>query len=161
MDWANASGRPIEPGYKEFADLIAESASDAQTILEMGTGRGQIALLLASRGFNVDGVDINAKSIADAKVRAKNWPGVGLKVKFYQSNLFSKVASKYDVIVWDPPMTGGWRIAAFRSILRNKLSRSFQWLIDVLLVVGLLYTSGAQRKEYDSSSFFLESRRII
>ncbi len=75
-------------------------------MLEVGTGSGVVALSLgkADKNWSVDGIDINFKAIKLAK---KNQLKLKVKtVHFWQSDLFTKVDKKYDLIVANLPYVG-------------------------------------------------------
>ena len=71
------------------------------SILDIGTGTGCIAITLANElDCDVTGVDISLKAL---EVASKNNNKYGNKVKFIQSDIYSNVSNKYDVIVSNPP----------------------------------------------------------
>lgn len=70
-------------------------------ILDIGTGSGCIAITLDKKvKSNVDGVDISEDALLVAK---KNNILNNSNVCFYQSDVFSNVKKKYDVIISNPP----------------------------------------------------------
>lgn len=70
-------------------------------VLDIGTGSGCIAIALAKEtGFLVDAVDISLEALEVARYNAKM---NGVTVSFNQSNIFSNVSKKYDVIISNPP----------------------------------------------------------
>lgn len=70
-------------------------------ILDIGTGSGCIAITLSKEvNSNVDGVDI---SIDALNVARENNLINNTNVNFYESDIFSNVNSKYDVIISNPP----------------------------------------------------------
>ncbi len=71
------------------------------SILDIGTGTGCIAITLANElDSSVTGVDISSKAL---EVASKNNNKYGNKVKFIQSDIYSNVEGKYDIIVSNPP----------------------------------------------------------
>lgn len=64
--------------------------------LDMGTGSGVIVEALLKKTKDVTGADVNPYPI---EYCAKKFP----KAKFVQSDLFSNIKEKYDVITFNPP----------------------------------------------------------
>ncbi len=70
-------------------------------VLDLCTGSGAIAVTIqAEVGCTVDAVDISEGALEVAK---KNAEENGAKVRFIQSDLFSGVEGKYDLIISNPP----------------------------------------------------------
>ena len=95
---------------EQLTDLIIQYAkvlfAKKVEILEVGTGSGVVALSLgkADKNWSVDGIDINFKAIKLAK---KNQLKLKVTtVHFWQSDLFTKVDKKYDLIVANLPYVG-------------------------------------------------------
>lgn len=71
------------------------------SILDIGTGSGCIAITLKKElDCNVDGVDISTGALEVAK---KNNQINNTDVNFYESDVFSNINCKYDVIISNPP----------------------------------------------------------
>ena len=79
----------------------AKSMFDKEvSILDIGTGTGCIAITLANELDSlVTGVDISSKALEVASKNNK----YDNKVKFIQSDIYSNVDGKYDIIVSNPP----------------------------------------------------------
>ena len=70
-------------------------------ILDIGTGSGCIAISLFKEvDSNIDGIDISNEALDVAK---ENNILNNTNVNFYQSDVFSNVSGKYDVIISNPP----------------------------------------------------------
>ncbi|MDD3481126.1 MAG: peptide chain release factor N(5)-glutamine methyltransferase [Patescibacteria group bacterium] len=72
-------------------------------ILDVGTGSGTIAIALAAEfpGAEVTGTDVSVKALKVAKKNAKR---NGIRnVKFVESNLFSNIKDKFDIITANLP----------------------------------------------------------
>lgn len=71
-------------------------------VLDLGTGSGCIAISvkLANPKLNVTAVDKSKRALDVASFNAND---LNAKINFIQSNWFSKVIDKYDVIVSNPP----------------------------------------------------------
>ena len=88
-------------------------------VLDVGTGTGYIAIYLAKLGFDADGVDINKSAIYTAKINAKK---NHVSCHFFISDLFSEVKSKYNIIVFNPPLgnEGGNKVfEIIKSVIRK------------------------------------------
>ena len=84
--------------------LSAINPKADQSVLEMGTGSGIIALHCAKTGCEVTAADISEKSLDCAKINAQiNY----LAIEFIQSDLFSNITAKYDIIIFNPPYLSG------------------------------------------------------
>ncbi len=80
--------------------------SHAKNILEVGTGSGLIALMLAQRSTaRIDAIDIDPSSVSQAAENFSRSPWYGrLTSRCISLREFSKVTSnKYDLIVSNPP----------------------------------------------------------
>ncbi len=76
--------------------------SNKQSVLDIGTGSGAIAITTAlETDSNVTVVDISEKALEVAKINAKK---LGVNVNFVLSDLFDKLdGKKFDIIVSNPP----------------------------------------------------------
>lgn len=72
-----------------------------KTVLEIGTGTGAIAILLAKNGAKVTATDITTEAIKCAQKNAKI---NNVKIEFLKGNLFDPVKNrKFDIIIFNPP----------------------------------------------------------
>ncbi len=82
------------------------SVEQASTILDVGTGSGLIALMLAQRSnAQIDAIDIDTNAIIQAKENCANslWDG---RILLYENSLqqfLETCTTKYDLIVSNPP----------------------------------------------------------
>ena len=93
------------PETELLIDYIVEHSTRApESILDLGTGSGAIALALAQEipGVSVCAVDQSAESLALAKENAQQC-GLADRVSFLESNWFSKVEGTFDLIASNPP----------------------------------------------------------
>ena len=91
------------PETEELVELIlAENLKDNLKVLDIGTGSGAIALVLAKNrlDWSVTASDISedALELATENANAQN-----LNLSFIKSDCFSEISSKYDIIVSNPP----------------------------------------------------------
>jgi methyltransferase (TIGR00027 family) len=72
FDWAYRNGTPAwDIGQPQpIVERLAEAGAFAGSVIDMGCGTGENALYLASRGFDVTGVDAAPTAIARAQERA-------------------------------------------------------------------------------------------
>ncbi len=84
--------------------LSAISPRVSQSILEMGTGSGIIALHCAKTGCKTTAADISTNSLDCARSNAQI---NNLNIQFIQSDLFSSIQGKYDIIIFNPPYLSG------------------------------------------------------
>jgi release factor glutamine methyltransferase len=71
-------------------------------VLDVGTGSGVNAVLAASKATEIIAIDINPAAIDCAKANAKR-NGVDDRITFLESDLFSQVNGRFDLIIFDPP----------------------------------------------------------
>lgn len=97
--------RALIPRYETeiLVDLIINDNSNNKKILDIGTGSGAISLALSKnlKDSKVIGVDISKKAIDLAnenkiKLNINN-------VEFKESDIFSNIEEKFDIIVSNPP----------------------------------------------------------
>ncbi len=85
---------PAEDSY-----MLADAAYRTGDVLEVGCGCGIVSLSWA-RENNVLGADINPEAVQAAKENAQ---ANGLHADFIQSDLFSAIEGRFDVILFNPP----------------------------------------------------------
>ena len=82
--------------------LLAELGNELAptTALDMGTGSGYIAVALALTGVVCTATDISEFALANAQELAQR---NRCEVRFVNSDLFSHVSGKYDLVLFNPP----------------------------------------------------------
>ncbi len=94
------------PETEEMAMMVVAAAEEGNSILDLCTGSGAIAISvykeLEKRGIacKMTAVDISAEALELAKENAEN---NGAEVLFIQSDLFTRIRGRFDVIVSNPP----------------------------------------------------------
>ena len=94
------------PETEELAAMVVSAAAKGQSILDMCTGSGAIAIAVykelekCGRPVNVTAVDISEDALSLAKENAEL---NGADIKFIQSDLFKRLRGRFDIIVSNPP----------------------------------------------------------
>ena len=94
------------PETEELAVMAANALEDGQSVLDLCTGSGAIAIAVyketQKRGCNVKmtAVDISASALELAKENAEENEA---DILFVQSDLFSRLRGRFDLIVSNPP----------------------------------------------------------
>lgn len=107
-------------------------AEDVRKVLDVGTGCGVIALMVAQRNPHavIDAVDIDPDSILDAGDNCKSSPWEG-RINIYLAD-FNEWVGQYDLIVSNPPFfdNGPTSPSQARSVARHTRSLSYEQLIS-------------------------------
>lgn len=94
------------PETEEIIDLVRPlfPADQAVRVLDLGTGSGAIALALAAEYplWKIDALDKSAEALALARENAQLTQLEG-RINFGQSDWFSAITDKYDLIISNPP----------------------------------------------------------
>jgi len=82
---------------KELVDLIENGEIKPCKALDIGCGEGLYSIYLASKGFNVTGIDISQNAVKSAKKHAKE---KGLKIRFIAMDIkdLSELEEKFDFV---------------------------------------------------------------
>lgn len=85
-----------------LVEEVLKDTHDGMRILDMCTGSGCILLSLLHYTNHCEGVgaDVSTKAL---KVAAENAKRLGIEASFAESNLFSDVEGKFDILVSNPP----------------------------------------------------------
>ena len=83
--------------------LISNKAAHIN-ILDIGTGSGNIAITLATilKNAKITAIDISLQALETAIINAKQHQ-VNQQITFLQSDIFSKITEKFDLIISNPP----------------------------------------------------------
>ncbi len=94
--------RETEELVEKTLDLINKTFTKDISILDIGTGSGCIPITIKKilRNAKVDAVDISNEAL---EVAVDNSRLNNTNINFFQSDIFSNVKDKYDVIISNPP----------------------------------------------------------
>jgi release factor glutamine methyltransferase len=93
---------PLSPLSHLLGDAVLAEVRDGDRVLDMGTGCGLHAVLAASKGADVVAVDLNPHAVEAARANAAR-NGVADRVRVRESDVFSAVDGRFDVIAFNPP----------------------------------------------------------
>lgn len=85
-----------------FYPAVRGEARASDRVLDMGTGSGIAAILAAARSADVVAVDINPKAVEATRANARR-NGVADRIVAKQSDVFSAVDGRFDLIIFHPP----------------------------------------------------------
>jgi len=114
--------------------------SNEKSILDIGTGTGLLALMMAQRSFaeTIDAVEIEAKAFEEAVTNFENSPWADRLFCYHSSiqNFSNEMEDKYDIIIANPPY--------FTPYKNNKISskstaRQTHFLNDLVLLKASQY----------------------
>jgi ubiquinone/menaquinone biosynthesis C-methylase UbiE len=107
--WEKVSGKNI-PSSLELYPIIYNYLREGHKILDIGCGFGKISLELASLGYSVTGIDINAEAVRLAEAAAKNLDpdkkiGGGAEFKIGNASVLPFRNSSFDITVMQAFLT--------------------------------------------------------
>jgi release factor glutamine methyltransferase len=90
------------PETELIVEYVLKNNYSANKVLDIGTGSGciAIALKLERPSFLIDAIDICPQALKIAKINAEKH---NVEIQFFQSDIFSNVRDKYDLIFSNPP----------------------------------------------------------
>ena len=83
-----------------LVEEVIKNSKAGSSVLDLCTGSGCIAVVLAKHDFLVTASDISRKALRVARRNARLH---NASIKFVRSNLFENIKQKFDVIVSNPP----------------------------------------------------------
>jgi release factor-specific protein-(glutamine-N5) methyltransferase len=108
------------PETELLADAAVKVIEDGDKVLDMCTGSGCIAISIAKH-CTKKGVTVYAADVSDAAIMLaqENANYNSVDVTFVQSDLFSKVHGRFNLIVCNPPYIKSSEIANLQSEVKN------------------------------------------
>ena len=110
------------PETEMLAELAVKTAEDGNSVLDLCTGSGCIAVAVANetkkqgKSVKVTASDISADALALA---AENVKANGAEVALVESDLLSGIRGKFDVIVCNPPYIKRGDLSSLQSEVRD------------------------------------------
>ncbi|MGL4488469.1 MAG: 50S ribosomal protein L3 N(5)-glutamine methyltransferase [Rhizobiaceae bacterium] len=107
-------------GAENFAgheNALIHDPSEIETVLDLCTGSGCLAILAAMRFENaqVDATDLSADALEVAKINVEKH-GLASQISLHQGNLFAPVAKRrYDLIIANPPYVATEEVESFAA----------------------------------------------
>lgn len=92
------------PAEDTFLLLSAIDVERGEKALEMGSGSGIISMHMAKAGAVVTAADLDERAVIATENSAML---NGLKVRVVQSDLFSSISGRFDLMVFNPPYLRG------------------------------------------------------
>ena len=98
----NQSVLDPRPETELIVQKVLDIPSNDLSLLDLGTGTGCLAISIALErpDFSIYATDISFDSLRIAKANAKN---LRAEVKFVQSDWFSNIKHKFDIVISNPP----------------------------------------------------------
>lgn len=98
-------GKQITGVHHLLGEAVLAEVRDGDRVLDVGTGNGINAILAASRGAHVVAVDLNPQA-RDAARENVGRSGLAERIEIKHSDLFSDVEGRFDIIVFEPRVSG-------------------------------------------------------
>ncbi len=94
--------QPITGVSHLLGETVLREVHAGELVLDMGTGCGVNALLAAGQGAQVVAVDVSPLAVAATRANARR-NHLGRAVDTRESDVFSAVPERFDLIIFDPP----------------------------------------------------------
>ena len=137
-----------------LAEVLEKETLEGKTVLDVGTGSGLLAAIAASSGAIVSAVDISERAVEVAK---KNFELNKVQVRCVKSNMFEKVLSSFDLIIFNAPYlpeevkadNKAWAAGDDLVIIRNFIDMAKEHLKKNGKVLLLVSTATGLEKVYE------------
>lgn len=110
------------PETEELAMMVVKSVEDGQSVLDLCTGSGAIAIAVKKEAeklgkkIQVTALDISAEALEVAKQNAEE---NSADIVFVQSDLFARLRGRFDIIVSNPPYIPSKDIESLQTEVRD------------------------------------------
>lgn len=99
------SKKHIDYGSKLLVESYLKDVNESYKVLDVGCGYGFLGIVISVvNNSYVDMIDINKRAVHLAKRNAKK---TEFKGNIFESDAYSNITSKYDVIITNPPIRAG------------------------------------------------------
>lgn len=172
-DWFNSDGYELVYDQRDLseaeriADLIEANVSPepGAEILDVGTGRGRHARVLARRGFRVTGLDLAEKAIATARERSKNEGLSTEQITFVQGDMrLPHFQERFDGVVNLFTSFGFFEDDADHQRTISAMSAALKpggWFVQDFLNAPFVRAHLVQESEKESGSVHVRQERWI
>lgn len=138
-------------------------------VLDLGTGSGILGLYCAMRGADVTASDVDEVAVTEAGRAAKR---LGVELKLLLSDLFSNVAGKFDLVLFNPPylpskdyedrtVDGGPRGTLLTDRFLNDLPAHLEKGGESLLLFSSLNDAASVQLRHGNIEFTTVARRSL
>lgn len=105
----------IDYASKLLIENYFKKGKNAQKVLDVGCGYGLIGITLSKiKECNVTMIDVNERALNLTKQNLKN---NSVNAEVFESNIYSNVEDKYNVIITNPPIRAGKQV--YMTILKD------------------------------------------
>jgi methylase of polypeptide subunit release factors len=137
-----ALGARLHPHYGvyapvrgEYVDLVANAAAEwpvaGKSAIEVGTGTGVLALVLARAGARVIATDVEPAAVACARENAARL-GLAERVEVVRADLFPEGIGPADLVVSNPPWLPGEAASPLERAVYDPGGRFLERLVSAL-----------------------------
>ena len=141
------------PETEELCALIAKENDSKNTVLDMCTGSGAIAIALNKlKGFTVTAVDVSLDAL---NLAAKSSTQNGANVNFLHSNMFEKVTESYNIIVSNPPYIKTEDLSSLQEEVKKEPMLALDGGVDGLDFYRIL-CDNAYKHLFDGGALYME-----
>ncbi len=141
------------PETEELCSLIVKENDSQNSVLDMCTGSGAIAIALNKlKGYNVTAVDVSENAL---KLASKSSIENGASVIFIKSNMFENVTESYNIIVSNPPYIKTADLALLQKEVLKEPTLALDGGEDGLEFYRIL-CDNAYKHLYDGGALYME-----
>ena len=150
-------------------DVLSSLPLQNREVLDLGTGSGILGLFCAQNGASVTVTDVDDRILENVLAAASK---LGLKIKAAQSDMFSNVVGRFDIVLFNPPYLPSGEIEDSTTDAgidgRRLIDRFFDGLTDhlredgfALILVSTLNNPKSIIEQHPNLSINIISRRPL